>query len=136
MIVIVRSSPLPKVAVFFLLKSHKILLIKEISPDGIGRSICCNQFSQDSLIVMCVPDRFNNGDGSVVFLTVDEDTKIDFSFSTIDYCFGFPFGICESMDTIYVSDYGNIVSVNLMLPRRPSFKSLVHTVLKEKKMPR
>ena len=85
-------------------------------------------------MVTCVPDPFNNGNGSVVFVTVDEDTKVDFSFSNIDYCFGFPFEICEFMDTIYVSDYGNIVSVNLMLPR-PSFQSLVHKALKEKRCP-
>ena len=87
-----------------------LTLIKKISPDGIGRPICCHQFSQYSPIVTCVPDPFNNGNGSVIFVTVDEDTKVDFSFSNIDYCFGFPFGICESMDTIYVSDHGNVVS--------------------------
>ena len=76
--------------------------IKKISPDDTERPICCHQFSQDSLIVTCVPDPFNNGDGSAVFVTVDEDTKVDFSFSNIDYCFGFPFGIGESMDTYYI----------------------------------
>ena len=83
-----------------------LTLIKRISPDHIGRPICCDRFSQDPLIVTCVPVSFNNGDGSAVFVTVDEDTKVDFSFSNTDYCFGFPFGICESMDTICVSDYG------------------------------
>ena len=83
-----------------------LTLTKKISPDGIKRPICCHQFSQDSVIVTSVPDPFSNGDGSVVFVTVNGDTKVDFSFSNIDYCFSFPFGICESMDLIYVSDYG------------------------------
>ena len=113
-----------------------LTLIKKISPDGIGRTICCHQVTQDSLIATCVPDPFNNDDRSVVFVTVDENTKVDFSFSNIDYCFGFPFGIRESMVTIHVSDCGNIVSANLMLSRSPSLQSLVDTLLKEKKMPR
>ena len=61
-----------------------LTLIKKISPDGTGRPICCHQFLQDSLIVTCVPDPFNNGDGSVVFLTVDEDTKVD-RFLVLEY---------------------------------------------------
>ena len=113
-----------------------LTLIKKISPDDIERPICCHQFSQDSLIVKCVPDPVNNGGGSIVFATVDKDTKVDFSFSNIDYCFGFPFGICESMDIDTCQTMENIVSINLMLPRRPSFQSLVYTLLKEKKMAR
>ena len=75
-----------------------LTFIKKIAPDEIKQPNCCYQFFQDSLMVTCVPNRFNNGSASLKFVTVDNETKVNFSFSDIDYSFDFPFGICESLE--------------------------------------
>ena len=46
----------------------------------------------------------NDGTG-VKFLTVDEEIKVEYSFHNTDFSIGFPFGICEATNGLYVADY-------------------------------
>ena len=39
------------------------------------------------------------------FLTVDDEIKVEYSFHNTDFSIGFPFGICEATNGIYVADY-------------------------------
>ena len=46
----------------------------------------------------------NDGTG-VKFLTVDDEIKVEYSCHNTDISIGFPFGICEATNGIYVADY-------------------------------
>ena len=38
-------------------------------------------------------------------MTVDDEIKVEYSFHNTDFSIGFPFGICEATNGIYVADY-------------------------------
>ena len=80
-------------------------IIRKIVTDEIGRPICCLQFTPDALIVTCVLRHLTNNGTGVKFLTVDDEIKIEYSFHNTDFNIGFPFGICEATNGIYVADY-------------------------------
>ena len=42
---------------------------------------------------------------SIKFLTSDDEEKVEFSFISAQYSVVFPFSICESVNSVYVSDY-------------------------------
>ena len=38
-------------------------------------------------------------------MTVDDEIKVEYSFHNTDFSIGFPFGVCEATNRIYVADY-------------------------------
>ena len=80
-------------------------IIRKILTDEIERPICCLQFTPDALIVTCVSRHLTNDGTGVKSLTVDDETEVEYSFRNTDFSIGFPFGICEATNGIYVADY-------------------------------
>ena len=80
-------------------------MIRKIVTDEIERPICCFQFTPDALIVTCVSRHLTNDRTGVKFLTVDDEIKVEYSFHNTDFSIGFPSGICEAINGIYVADY-------------------------------
>ena len=78
-------------------------IIRKIVTDEIERPICCLQFTPDALT--CVSCHLTNDGTGVKFLTVDDEIKVEYSFYNTDFSIGFPFGICEATNGIYVADY-------------------------------
>ena len=81
-------------------------IIRKIVTDEIERPICC------LLIVTCVSRHLSNDETGVKFLTDDEEIKVEYSFHSTDFSIGFPFGICEATNGIYVADYAKTLCVS------------------------
>ena len=69
------------------------------------RPICCLHYAQDAVIVTCVANDLENERPSIKFRRINDEEKVEFSFISAQYSAVFPFSICESGTSVYVSDY-------------------------------
>ena len=77
-----------------------IRILRDIKPLCVQLPGFCYPYSQDTLIMTGI----NKDSPAVHFVTNDEDVHIKFTFKNNNVSFKFPFDICETNRSFFVSD--------------------------------
>ena len=75
-------------------------ILRDIKPPCVQLPVSCYPYLQDTLIMTDI----NKDSPTVFFVTIDEDVHSEFTFKNNNVSFKYPFNICESNESFFVSD--------------------------------